>query len=114
VRDFIYFAAVLGAALSLTLLHVGEVYRRSGTWLDRALFKKRWLESIPANERGGPVKQLVHCPSCTSFWVSIAFSNLWYCPLGGGWMEKAAIALGCVALTFTWQVIAFKLGLYEM
>lgn len=113
-RDFIYFAAVLGTSVSLTLLHVGEVYRRPGLWLDRWLFKKRWLESIPEDKRGGPIKLLVHCPSCTSFWVSIALSCLWYCPLGGGWMEKGAVGLASVAIVFSWHVIAVKVGLYEM
>lgn len=113
-RDFIYFAAVFGLSASLTLLHVGEVYRRPGLWLDRLLFKKRWLQSIPEDKQGGPIKHLVHCPSCTSLWVSIAFSNLWYCPLAGGWMEKGAVGLASVAIVFATHVILTKLGLYEM
>lgn len=113
-RDFIYFAAVLGASAILTLLHAGEVYRGLGLWLDRKLFPKRWAETIAENDRGGPIKVLVRCPSCTSFWVSLALSNLWYCPLAGGWGEKGVVALAAVAIVFSWQVLAVKLGLYDM
>jgi hypothetical protein len=114
VRDFVYFAGVFGLSAVLVLLHVGEVYRWSGRALDRLLFKNRWSDEIPERERGGPLSKLVACMACTSFWVSIGMSRVWYCPLAGGWPDRVVVGLASVGIVFAAYVVLVKLGLYEI
>jgi hypothetical protein len=73
-KDFLFFAAVYGAAASLALFKVGASWRLIGTWIDQRLFPRYWAPAIPPEQRGGPVRGFVHCPVCISFWVAVLFS----------------------------------------
>lgn len=113
-KDFVYFAAVFGASAALVLLHVGAIYRGLGIWLDRLIFRKQWREEVPEGKRGGPLSKLVACMACTSFWVSIILSRVWYSPLPGGLADQIVVALASVGIVFALYVILVKLGLYEI
>lgn len=114
---FLYFAAAYGAAASLGVLGIGAPFRAAGTWLDRKLFWNRWLVAIPEEERGGPVRTLVHCPACLSFWIGLALS-FWLLPFAG-WSagdaaDRVIHALAVTGATWAVHVVLTKLGQYGL
>lgn len=114
---FIYFAAAYGFSVTLTLLHWGAGYRGLGMILDRLLFPSKWKEEIPADQRGGSLKTLVHCPACTGFWVALGMTA-WLMPdlpwlsfrnFETRWMHSVA-ASGIIWIV---HVVLTRLGQYD-
>lgn len=114
---FLFFAAVYGAAASLAVLGFGAWFRSAGVWLDRGLFKTRWVVAIPEEQRGGPIRTFVHCPACLSFWIGLAMT-FWLLPFAG-WSagdaaERVVHALAATGVTWVVHVVLTKLGQYGL
>lgn len=103
-RDFVFFAAVYGAAASLTILHIGAPYRALLTWIDRVLFRI---------EEKGPLKMLAHCPACTGFWLALG-ATFWHSPLGPWWLDRVMVALASTGIIWIVHVILARLGMYDL
>ena len=118
-KDFLFFAAVYGTAASIALLHVGSPVRFLFTLIDTKLFPSSWAEFIPASQRGGPIRKLVHCPACLSFWIALAASILVYSPaghhLGLPVIPRVIVdSLASVGIIFCVHVVLTKLGQYDL
>ncbi len=103
-RDFIFFAAVYGLSVSLTVLGIGAPMRWALTKLDFALFR---------NETGSYLKTLAHCPACLGFWIALG-ATFWHAPLGRFWADRLAVALAAVGINWIAHVTLSKLGQYEL
>jgi len=119
VKDFLFFAAVYGTAASIALLHVGSPVRFLFTLIDTKLFPSLWADFIPASQRGGPIRKLVHCPACLSFWIALAASILVYSPaghhLGLPVIPRVIVdSLASVGIIFCVHVVLTKLGQYDL
>ena len=91
-KDTVYFLAVYGLSLALTVLSIGTYYRELG-------------EKI-----GGEIKTLVYCPACTGFWIALIFAFLWHSPAGPSILDRLASALAGSGLTWIIHVTMVKLG----
>ena len=113
-KDLIFFLATFGVAYCLTVLYIGRIYREAGTMLDRFLFKRRYDDSIPPAQQGGPIRHYIHCPACNSFLIAFIMSTFWYSPLGSGLPDRLAVSFASVAVTWIVHVVLTKLGQYDI
>lgn len=97
--DFTFFLAVYGAALALTVLQAGALYRRVGSLIDRLVLRR-------APDQPGPFTVLTNCPACTSFWIGLPAAYFWHSPSG----MFVADAFACVAISWIIHVTLVRLG----
>lgn len=114
-KDFLFYAAVYGAAASIALLHVGYPIRHLAAILDQKLFPS--LADSPA--RGGPIKVLVHCPACLSFWIALIMSTLVYSPSGAHFgiptIPRLLVdSISATGIIFIVHVVMTRLGQYDL
>ena len=100
----LWMLGVYGAAVALTMLHIGEFYR----WIGEKV--------------GGPLKELTICPTCTAFWIGLGLSVFVWSPMTAGigelpWPRWAGLhlvdALAGSGLTFMLHSIVNRLLLDE-
>lgn len=134
-KDFLFFAAVYGAAASLALLGFGVWWRAAGTWLDRKLFPSWWPPPVEINGKfeyityeapdpmaelkGGALRIFVHCPACLSFWIAALGSWRLYSPARAhfGCSPLVAIVidgLGAAGIIWCVHVVLTRLGQYNL
>jgi len=99
VNLFLFLTASYGAALALTTLYVGAPYR----WLGAKL--------------GKPGEIFTACSACTSFWIALVISCLFWSPTEaeslGGWrvvFGHVIDAFASCGVTWVAHVTLVKLG----
>jgi len=118
-REFLFYTAIYGAAVSIAVLQVGAPIRRLFTAIDRFLFPSLWRDDLPEDRRGGPLRILIHCPACVSFWIALFGSVRIYSPARTHFaipFVDGLILDGFSSVAIIWfvHVVMTKLGQYGL